>query len=795
MKHSIKFLFLFLIIYNFTYGQDIIWVNKDSATVRNPNNLGNYATKIDLDNNNNIYVGGQFKGQFSDSSYNYLSDNGKINAFVGKINKKGKLEWLNKMGSDNHITISGIKTIANTTTVIGYYTDNIYFQTPSSSLTSYNSSDVFITKYNNIDGSDVAGGQINLAYGPNKDLVYSFDIDNSGNIIMAGRFKDTIYFNNQAGDLSDYLYNNSSTYDMYIAKFDANGIIIWYKHITGTNNYIFPKSLECSTDGCVIATYYKGDVTTDLGTLSHSNTIVNSFLYKIDLDGNGQWIREMYGNNHDYIRDITIDNDTIYTFSYYSSTDLTVDSTSTLTSNISIPNKGGSDFMLNKYLPNGTLQWTKYFGSTGNEIANNMNFNNNRILLSGSYGEELIIENDTLQYNAGKEACLLIFENNSSYIGSYAITGTEDEQTVEAIIDNDNNYIVSGDFTSDIIYIGENHINGTDTITKQDTLINGTLSPNRNMFFLKFGCFPNSITFNYDSINCPGEILDSLIAESRLNWYDYNYTWTMDEDASFTGNNDTLLNLEIGHYNLSLKNAFGCTYDTSIYLTHRPILQAILVDTLTVDCEASNNGVAIITPSLGYKGVNGYTYTWDTGESDSTATQLTVGKHYVTVQDACGISTQVVDSINVGHLPKLTASIDNRYPIVPCDTTTTGSGKVNYNDGKAPYTFTWENSASTTNIANDLNVGWHYVTVNDFCNVPIVDSIKVINIPTISSQITFSQKASCLSTLDGSAKITAFNGVEPYSYSWSASAAIDTNYVDDLPANTLVYVTVSDICH
>jgi gliding motility-associated-like protein len=319
------------------------------------------------------------------------------------------------------------------------------------------------------------------------------------------------------------------------------------------------------------------------------------------------------------------------------------------------------------------------------------------------------------------------------------------------------------------------------------------------MFIARFGCKDGiSLSYQLTPTTCPTGTNGKLLAiPSEVN--SWSYQW---DGQNATGETTPQVSglIDSVKYFTTITSPGGCAYNDSIIMTHKPALQVNLEDSITVKCLASNDGIATIIPSAG--NITGdsltsdYHYIWDDGNTDSLRTDLTVGIHIVTISDLCEDTTQIIDTVKVGHIPTLQAYVQNQNVIVLCDTSTNGVGRVIYQDGVSPYTFQWENSntPNTSDVAHDLNVGLHHVTITDFCNVPIIDSVRIVNVPTIGAQITEIQNATCSGMTNGQATVTVYNGVEPYNYQWSASAS-DTSFANDLPGDSIIYVTVSDICH
>ena len=217
-----------------------------------------------------------------------------------------------------------------------------------------------------------------------------------------------------------------------------------------------------------------------------------------------------------------------------------------------------------------------------------------------------------------------------------------------------------------------------------------------------------------------------------------------------------------------------------------PLTGSLNVHTLVIFCVSNSNGEATISTQ---NGLAPLTYIWSTPSTSTGAyaNDLGIGVNYVTVTDGCG--TQVIDSIVITSLPAMSASIISSSPS-NCSSDSTGSATATATGGISPYSYAWSGSASITNTANDLNVGMHYVTVTDYCS-SIIDSVNITSLPPLAINISTPTQVSCTGGNNGSAIVTASDGIPPYSYLWSTSEANDTA---TMLVDGLNYVTVTDGC-
>ena len=117
-------------------------------------------------------------------------------------------------------------------------------------------------------------------------------------------------------------------------------------------------------------------------------------------------------------------------------------------------------------------------------------------------------------------------------------------------------------------------------------------------------------------------------------------------------------------------------------------------------------GSATVTPT---GGATNYTYLWSNGATTATVTGLIAGAYNVVVTDANGCT--VTKSVTITEPAVLVATAVQDFPAT-CVANTNGGATVSVTGGVSPYTYEWDNDATTAVVTN-LSVGSHTVTVTD----------------------------------------------------------------------------------
>jgi gliding motility-associated-like protein len=266
---------------------------------------------------------------------------------------------------------------------------------------------------------------------------------------------------------------------------------------------------------------------------------------------------------------------------------------------------------------------------------------------------------------------------------------------------------------------------------------------------------------------CNGDSTASVRSLAGGGTAPYTYDWG---NGQITSNGDTAINIGAGNNQLVLTDNRGCI-DTNIYtITEPTIITSSITDTIHASCVC--NASATVT-SVG--GTSPYTFAWnDLGlTTDSTALGLCTGDYEVEITDANGcLDTSLV---TIRDTSVFAISITDTIHAT-CTGICDGSAIVTPSLGKAPYTFSWNDPALTTDSSvTGLCVGNTSVTVSDangcirFANVAILEPTAISITPMFISPL-------CFGDTNGIAWVDVTGGNGPYTHSWDRTSVNDTVY-------------------
>jgi gliding motility-associated-like protein len=241
--------------------------------------------------------------------------------------------------------------------------------------------------------------------------------------------------------------------------------------------------------------------------------------------------------------------------------------------------------------------------------------------------------------------------------------------------------------------------------------------------------------------------------------------------------------------NITLSN--GCSGTATIVVGANTV--AYSGTTTVVSCPGGSDGTATanMSPVVGT-----LSYLWNdpSAQVTQTATGLTAGLYSCTVTSNIGCTGTV--NVTVTEIPGMIGTILNQTDVT-CNSGNDGMIEVQVTQGTPTYSYSWDNSVSTTNIANDLYVGTHEVTVTDIngCIITVTGTIGEPN----PLSITFLTSPTQICPEDDiQLDVAGVGGSSPYTFTWSTNGTIlgtgTSITVDPGIVNTQYCVEISEAC-
>ena len=431
--------------------------------------------------------------------------------FVAKYDANGNVLWAKSFGGMNYDEATSVAVDAS---------ENIYitgrFSSPtltfgSTTLTNVGSSDIFVVKYDangNVIWAKSAGGTSN-------DKAYSVAVDVSGNSYLTGFFWSTTL------NFGTTTLTNSGRTDIFLAKYDMNGNVLWAKS-AGETNYdeAYSVAADASGNSYIAGYFYSKTLTFGSTLLTNADTTGNScdiFLAKYDNNGAVVWAKSANGKMIDEGNSVAVDaSGDVYLTGGFGS------DTITFGSNILIK-VGGYDILLAKYDLNGNVIWVKSAGGTKWENANSVSVNaTGDAYIAGcffsptlSFGSTTLINADTS--SSTPDMFLAKYDANGNVLWAKSAGGIDDDEANSVAVDAAGNTYVAGFFWSPQIAFGSTTLTNSGSedifITKSDSIVTGSPELKNS---LTISVFPNPFKGKITIINPEKATIEILTIEGQI---------------------------------------------------------------------------------------------------------------------------------------------------------------------------------------------------------------------------------------------------------------------------------------
>ena len=280
------------------------------------------------------------------------------------------------------------------------------------------------------------------------------------------------------------------------------------------------------------------------------------------------------------------------------------------------------------------------------------------------------------------------------------------------------------------------------------------------------------------NINCFGGSNGSATVDVSGGSGSFTYAWSNGDTTA------TVNNLSAGSYSVVVTDGDNCTASENVTISQPAAL--VVVATATAQSSPGvNDGTATATPT---GGTGAYTYSWNTGATTATITDLSPGTYTVMVTDENGCTKSQTVTVNSFGCA-MSAAISGTG--VTCHGLEDGTASIELSNALEPFTFSWSNGETTQTIS-DLAPGTYTVTASDDNGCETVASIEVEE-PGILNPNTTSTSVTASGASDGTATANPTGGTGPFTYLWSNGETTAT--ITNLPsANYTVVVTDTNGC-
>lgn len=362
--------------------QNAVWVKQGKST---NNERGNDFAQ---DNLGNVYITGGF---LNTVTFETTTITDASNKYCTKYDSNGNLIWAISGVGESGITSDG--------------NSNMYlFSNFNSSLQKIDLNGNVI--WNNTLFTSSTFGSVGIQ-----------DVFVKGNDVYV-----TGFYSGNANFGSTTLLNTNATdgsWDIFIAKFNSNGVFQWAKTAGGTGLDKGYGIYVTSSDEIYTTGYFRNTSTFDTNSVV-SNGNADIYIAKYDSSGNNLWVNKTGGSGFDLAAKITPDasGNLLLTGRF---NDVVSFGSSTLTA-------VGTDAFISKIDASGTFLWTKQISGQGNDEEADIYFHDNSIYFISNTNGNVTIDSSILTQNGALDICLGKMDNSGNLIwGKIYASAADDE--------------------------------------------------------------------------------------------------------------------------------------------------------------------------------------------------------------------------------------------------------------------------------------------------------------------------------------------------------------------------------
>lgn len=372
--------------------------------------------------------------------------------------------WGGNIGGTGYDSADNIITdVYGDVIVSGKFSGTCDFDISSSSnpVTSSGSSDAYVTKYSKTGSLQWVKAFASNPTSDGSPYIHSTATDSSGNIYLTGRFNGNVDFD--PSPTGTKMLTSNGDADIFIAKLDRNGILVWAGSIGGTEyDRGYGITVDSQDKVYVTGSFRKTadfDITSGIFNMT-SEYIDTTFMLKIDKDAQLIWAKMTQGTGSDVGKDIAVDSafNVFVTGDNYGTTDF--DPSPTGTFNLS--NSFSGQAYILKLDSNGNFLNAGATSSTNqNHFARSQKVkidSNNNVVITGNFV-------GTADFNFGtadnsmtsfgiygsSDSYVLKVDNNLNYLWATKLGEQFFDSANGLAIDQNNNILTTGQFQGIIV--------------------------------------------------------------------------------------------------------------------------------------------------------------------------------------------------------------------------------------------------------------------------------------------------------------------------------------------------------
>lgn len=401
---------------------NVIWAVNVGGTGSSSDNF------LSVDNSGSIYLAGNFGiDTLWFDTVSVSCPYSLKNIYVTKYDSSGHALWARAFGGSDADAVAAVDQDANGNVYIAgdFYSPSIAFggTTLYNTDSTLSGNDFFVAKLD-------ANGNVLWAKagaGNQYEEANDIDVDAAGNAYITGSFNDNII---SIGGIT-VLNSTNGTFEVFIAKYNSNGNVIWAKG-EGGDDLDEGNAIALDNNGNLFVTGLFWGYTCTFGNITLINSDTDTafglasevYIVKYDTAGNVLWAKSGHGDNIDRAGSIATDaSGNAYITGYDRSDIITFDSI------VLLNTMNNADIYTVKYNPSGNVVWAVKNGGNYDDFANDIAVDPSGVFyLTGYYQSQVLnfgnnfftpITGNSGQFFIAKADSALVTGNCSAFFTVY----------------------------------------------------------------------------------------------------------------------------------------------------------------------------------------------------------------------------------------------------------------------------------------------------------------------------------------------------------------------------------------
>jgi uncharacterized delta-60 repeat protein len=309
--------------------------------------------------------------------------------FIARYNADGTLAWAKRAGGDDYEVGFGIAALSdNSTVVTGWFSGSATFgegEPNETTLVTAGDNDIFIARYN----ADGTLAWAKRAGGVSFDSGFGITALSDNSTVVTGDFEYSATFGE--GEPNETTLVSAGS-DVFIARYNANGTLVWAKRAGGDDYEVGFGITALSDNSTVVTGDFKGTATFGEGepnetTLVSADFFSDIFIARYNANGTLAWAKRAGGVSFDSGFGITAlsDNSTVVTGDFIGTAAFGEGEPNETT----LVSEGSSiyDIFIARYNADGTLAWAKRAGGVSGDVGYRIAaLSDNSTVVTGGFG-------------------------------------------------------------------------------------------------------------------------------------------------------------------------------------------------------------------------------------------------------------------------------------------------------------------------------------------------------------------------------------------------------------------------